>query len=322
MTRIEPVLKSYFPERTLKSVNQLSGGLINQTFRVALDDDQTFIAQKINTSVFENVAKVHSNISVLAEYLSKSGYRFEFPAPIKNESGTDSIEIGEETWRVLPFVKDTYSIHQAASKKMAFNAGACLGHFHSCLVNFPVEKLKLNLPDFHSGEFRIKQLEEAISKSNLGELEFVKQVKPEFDILRKWDQINANVPTRVAHFDPKIENFLFKNGTDEVAALIDLDTMMSGSILSDIGDMIRSFCDEELKFRDVLIEGYLSEMKERLTEVETRFLKFSGSALSLMQAVRFLTDHLNGDMYYQTEYEGQNLERAEQQFALYQQLHS
>ena len=175
------------------------------------------------------------------------------------------------------------------------------------------------------GELRINQFNGARAKCISGNIDLVEEIQNHFHVLEKWDEILQSVPTRVAHFDTKIENFLFKNGTEEVAALIDLDTLMPGSILSDVGDMIRSFCDDRLglpnlQFREALLNGYVSEMKDFLSAKESASLHLSGSALTLMQALRFLTDHLNGDKYYQIEHKDQNLERARRQFSMYLQL--
>lgn len=316
------VSTSFFPSRSLSDSKRLSGGLINQTFLITLDNGLQFVAQKINTEVFKDIMSVHFNIDLVADHLAKSDYRFVFPSPIVNAEGDSLFVDSNSTWRVLPFVRGSYSTGRVISTQMARNAGWALGHFHLNLLNFSNDRLKTTIPDFHSGRLRIAQYKEALktSKSELPDL--AKRIVNHFQVLEEWDAIVSQVPRRVVHFDTKIENFLFQNDTEEVAAIIDLDTLMTGSILSDVGDMIRSFCDEDLNFREPLLEGYLSEMGKHLSEAETTSLKFSGSALALMQCVRFLTDHLNGSQYYQTEYEGQNLDRAQQQFALYEDLHS
>ncbi len=107
---------------------------------------------------------------------------------------------------------------------------------------------------------------------------------------------------------------------DDVVALIYLDILMLGSILSDVGGLIRSFCNEKMRFRDLLVEGYPSEMSGYLTNVETISLTFSGLAIALLQTIRLLTDRLNGKIYQLVDFKGQNLEQAAQQFNLYQNL--
>lgn len=321
MTIIEQVVEAYFPGCSVRSEKPISGGLINQTFQVNLNDGREFIIQKVNSDVFSDIDAVHQNIRTVANHLEESGYRYEFPGPM-NADDKSWIKTEDGTWRILSFVSKSYSVKNPTSMEMAHNAAKCLGHFHACTIDLDPEKLQITIPDFHSGALRIDQLKNAAGKSDQTEIGLVGEIYNHLHVLKDWDKINSETPTRIAHFDTKIENFLFKDGTDDVAALIDLDTIMPGSILSDVGDLIRSFCDEDLQNRDAILDGYLLEMEEHLTEHEKTFLKFSGSALTLMQAVRFLTDHLNGDNYYLTEYEGQNLDRAKQQFALYQRLNS
>lgn len=322
MTPIESVLQHFFPHSSVKTAEPTSGGLINQTFRVELEDGQVLIVQKINTKVFKNPEEIHRNIDIVGKHLLDTPYPYAFPIPIKTENNSSFIEFENEVWRVMPLVVDSYSVQKPTSLKMAKNAGKCLGQFHVSTRDLDPSKLSVTIPDFHSGVLRIDQFEHAVRESDQTGLKLVGEIYKHLHTLQGWDDICSEAPTRIVHFDTKIENFLFNNGTEEVAALIDLDTIMPGSILSDIGDMIRSFCDEDLKYRKALLEGYLSEMKHHLSEHENSFLKFAGCAITLMQAVRFLTDHLNGDVYYQIQYEGQNLDRAEQQFALYLQLHS
>ena len=325
MTPIESVAEKYFPNVAIKSVVPVSGGLINQTFRTQLADDRTFIVQKVNTDVFKCLDDIHQNIYIVGKYLSSKPYPFEFPMPIKTKTGNTFIELDDEHWRILPFVKASYTVQKPTSLEMARNAGSSLAQFHASTIDLDSSRLAVTIPGFHMGELRINQFNGARAKCISENIDLVEEIQNHFHVLEKWDEILQSVPTRVAHFDTKIENFLFKNGTEEVAALIDLDTLMPGSILSDFGDLIRSFCDDRLglpnlQFREALLIGYLSVMKGFLSNKEIASLRLSGSALTLMQALRFLTDHLNGDKYYQIEHNGQNLERARRQFSLYLQL--
>ena len=148
-------------------------------------------------------------------------------------------------------------------------------------------------------------------------------------ILIEWDKICRTLPTRVIHYDAKINNFLFEKNTNKVIALIDLDTLMPGCVLSDIGDMIRTYSNtlgEESK--DIskvtcnknIVDAILNGFKDSLTIMETKYLNFGVLAITFMQAVRFLTDFLNNDIYYKTDYENQNLVRANNQYKLYQSL--
>jgi thiamine kinase-like enzyme len=137
---------------------------------------------------------------------------------------------------------------------------------------------------------------------------------------------------RVTHHDTKISNVLFDK-KEEAICVIDLDTVMPGYFISDVGDMVRTYVSpvsEEEKdfdlitvrkdFYRAIVEGYAKEMKDELTEMETRHFFYAGQFMIYMQALRFLTDHLNNDVYYGAKYEGQNFVRANNQFILFQRL--
>ena len=196
----------------------------------------------------------------------------------------------------------------------------------------PVEELHITLPDFHNGSFRLQQLKEAIFSSNkhrLGQAKnLISSIYKEQKVLIYFDDLNNILPKRVVHFDAKISNFLFEQNTNNVKAIIDLDTLMPGTVLSDVGDMIRTYSNllgedhkevkkiyADQKIIKSIITGFMS--KADLSDLEKENLYFSGQALSLMQCVRFLTDYLNGDSYFKTMFLDQNLIRAENQWRLY-----
>jgi len=145
-------------------------------------------------------------------------------------------------------------------------------------------------------------------------------------ILNKWDEVCNSLPKRVIHYDTKINNFLFEKKTDKVLALIDLDTLMPGCVLSDIGDMIRTYSNtlgeeskdiSEVTCNKDIVAAIVNKFKDSLTLREIEYLIFGGLAITFMQSVRFLTDYLNNDIYYKTNYENQNLVRAENQWRLF-----
>jgi Ser/Thr protein kinase RdoA (MazF antagonist) len=160
--------------------------------------------------------------------------------------------------------------------------------------------------------------------------ELINSIQNSQNVLQKFDKLNAELPIRVVHFDAKINNILFDKTTNKAKAIIDLDTLMPGTVLSDIGDMIRTFSNtlgEESKNIDGvkadieiiqnIINGFLSSCKNILTNEEKDNLLFSGKAITLLQCIRFLTDYLNNDSYYKIVYPEQNWIRAQNQWALY-----
>ena len=215
------------------------------------------------------------------------------------------------------------------------SAASCLGEFYHHLSDFNTKSLSITLPNFHHGNWIIKQFEEALLNSEKARLLSIKalisEVEKELPILNKWDEVCNSLPKRVVHYDTKINNFLFDKTTEKVLALIDLDTLMPGCVLSDIGDMIRTYSNpvgEESKEIDKvvcnmeIINTIIQEFTKKVVlgkeEIENLF--FGGMAITFMQCVRFLTDYLNGDSYYKTSYKDQNIVRSKNQWTLYKSL--
>jgi len=215
------------------------------------------------------------------------------------------------------------------------SAASCLGEFYHHLSDFNTENLSITLPNFHHGNLIIKKFEEALLNADQERLlltkSLINEIEKELPILNKWDQVCNSIPKRVIHYDTKINNFLFDKTTDEVLALIDFDTLMPGCVLSDIGDMIRTFSNpvgEESKeiikvvcnmeIINTIIQEFTKKVALGKKEIENLF--FGGMAITFMQCVRFLTDYLNGDSYYKTSYKDQNLLRAKNQWVLYKSL--
>ncbi|MDA9808773.1 aminoglycoside phosphotransferase family protein [Flavobacteriales bacterium] len=215
------------------------------------------------------------------------------------------------------------------------SAAICLGEFYHLLSDFNTENLSVTLPNFQFGNSITKKFKEALLNGNQERLLLTRSLINEFEkelpILNKWDEVCNSLPKRVVHYDTKINNFLFDKKTDKVLALIDLDTIMPGCVLSDIGDMIRT-CSNTVGEESKEIEKVVSNLeiinaiiqaftnKVALQKEERESLFFGGMAITFMQCVRFLTDYLNGDSYYKTSYKDQNLVRAKNQWALYKSL--
>jgi len=211
--------------------------------------------------------------------------------------------------------------------------------FTAAFDDFNVGMLKETIPDFHNLSHRYRQFEEALQ----GELyERMPKAMPLIDELKKrerykffYEEIADSVefPKRVMHHDAKIANILFSKTTGKVICPVDLDTTMPGYFFSDLGDMIRSMscsADENntdfdnlgirKKYYEAIIEGYMSIMEKQLTLPEKKYIHYSGLLIIYMQSLRFLSDYLNGDVYYKTIYPEQNFDRAKNQLTLLQRL--
>ena len=323
----QSLLSNFGLKESIVSLKRVESGLINSTF-VLNSKTNSYILQSINTNVFSNYEKGLENILTVGNWLKMKNYSYLFPLPIKSKY----LKVENEVWRLMPYVKNSISYNQVPSLYHVKSAANCLGEFYHLLSDFNAENLLITLPNFHNGEFIIKKFEEALTSGDSKRLLFAKpiinEILSELPILKKWDNVCNSLPTRVVHYDTKINNFLFDKKTDEVLAIIDFDTLMPGCVLSDIGDMIRTYSNpvgeeskeiEKVVCNKEIINLIIKEFakKASLEKKEKENLFFGGQAITFMQCVRFLNDYLNGDSYYKIIFQSQNLIRAKNQWALY-----
>ena len=332
LIEIDKIVKQFIPNEDVIVFSIIDKGLINQTFVVSVGKINTkqFILQSINTAIFPLYKKGLENIILVKKELLKTNFVYSFPTPIQDKY----ICIDDVVWRMFPFIEGSVCYKKIKDKEQAFEAAKCLGNFYTSLTNFDAEQLHITLPDFHNAAFRFKELQEAIKTASTKRLNKAKDIITAINkgqhVLHKFDKLNAELPKRAVHFDAKISNFLFDNKTGKAKAIIDLDTLMPGTVLSDIGDMIRTYSNvlgEESKaialvqgdteIIEHIIDGFLSVSGNMLSAAEKDNLEFSGKALAIIQCIRFLTDYLNNDNYYKVSYSNQNWVRSQNQWALY-----
>ncbi len=320
------------------TIDKLSSGLINTTYKITYNN-QIFILQKINAFVFKKPQLIADNINLLATYLRKSHPDYLFVAPIKTENDLSIIcNKGKEYFRLFPFVKKSHTIDVALNPQQAYEAAKQFGAFTQKLSGFNCSSLKITLPNFHNISLRYQQFEIALLKGNKKRLQeaasTIGLIKSYKNIVEDFEKIktDSDFKIRVTHHDTKISNVLF-DANGKGLCVIDLDTVMPGYFISDVGDMLRTYVspanEEEkdfskIKIREGYVEaimnGYLSEMENELSKKEKQFFIFAGKFMVYMQALRFLTDFLNDDVYYGSKYEGHNLVRAKNQLVLLQQF--
>ena len=333
----EQVLSSY-GINTASIIQPHGSGLIHNTWKV-YDQSKDYILQKINHKIFKEPQYIANNIQAIASWLeiNHPGYFFVAPVETKNDGSLLHVP-GQGYFRLFPFVKNSYTYNIVQFPQQAFEAARQFGLFTRMLKDFPVKNLKTTIPDFHNLIYRYEQFKQAIQNGNSLRME---ETKKEIHFLRSHDHIvstyqkivsNKQFKIRVTHHDTKISNVLFdKSGKG--LCVIDLDTVMPGYFISDVGDMMRTYlspvseeekdfdkiCTREDYFRAIL-QGYLQEMKTELSSVEIQHFVYAGMFMIYMQALRFLTDYLNNDSYYGSSYEGHNFIRAKNQVILLERL--
>jgi Putative homoserine kinase type II (protein kinase fold) len=336
----QTILQAYQLDPNRYSINPFGTGLINNTWKVSNDKDKSYyLLQRINTSVFKKPEDIANNIRLIADYLQKYHKDYLFVSPLKNKSGEDFVMDKEYGYfRLFPFLTNSHSLNVITAPMQAYEASRQFGLFTRLLSGFDLSTLKNTLNDFHNLTLRYKQFKEALEKGNKERINkcstIISFLKSQHQIVDVFESIKTDYDfkLRVTHHDTKISNVLF--GPDQKAiCVIDLDTVMPGYFISDAGDMMRTYLSpvsEESKeldkievreeYFEAIVKGYLSEMNKELNEFEKDHFVYAGKFMIYMQALRFLTDYLNDDIYYSIKYEDQNLVRATNQICLLQKL--
>ena len=316
------------------SVKPFGSGLINNTWLIC-EKENEFILQRINQHVFKNPFAIATNIHLVCDHFKQNHPGYLFPCPRKTVAGDNMTFIENEGYfRIFPYIKNSHTVDVVNSPSQAYEAAKQFGRFTNLLSGFPVDQLKITLPDFHNLPLRYSQFETAIKEGNKERIKqsaaMISFLEDQQEIVSISEQIckNPDFKKRVTHHDSKINNVLFDDNNKGLC-VVDLDTVMPGYFISDFGDMMRTYLspvsEEEkdiskIEIREeyfkAIAEGYLSEMEKELTTVEKRYLVYAGKFMVYMQALRFLTDYLNNDIYYGSKYEGQNFIRANNQVSL------
>ncbi len=310
-------------------------GLINKTYSVKTTNGD-FILQSINHNVFKSPISIDANINAIGTYIKQTNPDYLYTHLIPTLQGNTLIEWEGGYYRAFNKIEG-YALSVLDNKKQVEEAAKQFAKFTYVLKDFDANSLKDTLVQFHDLNYRYQQFSEAIQKGNTQRIE---QSQNEIKLLLSFKNYVATynnfiqhkeVKKRVTHHDTKISNVLFNNFDQQERAIcvIDLDTTMSGYFISDVGDMCRTcLCpvsEEEKDLNKIWVDGekwhslktgYLQYMKDELSNVEIDHFIFGGQFLIYMQALRFLTDHLNNDSYYGAIYEGQNYQRTLNQIRL------
>jgi Ser/Thr protein kinase RdoA (MazF antagonist) len=321
-----PVLASVF-----------GNGLINHTWKLQYGSED-YILQTINLLVFPDPWAIASNIDAIAQYLFEQHPEYLFVRPKKTKAGDSMIMVNGVYFRIFPFVKDSHAKLVLETPEQAFEAARQFGLFTKNLAGFNCSQLKTTLPRFHDLVLRDQQFLDAMEHGNqeriAGAKDIIEKLVTYRFITHRFEQIirNPNFKIRPTHHDTKISNVLF-DSQDKAICVIDLDTLMPGYFISDLGDMMRTYLcpvseeegdyakiDIRKEFYQSVINGYCSEMGTELSKDELEAIPYAGQFMVYMQALRFLTDYLNNDVYYGSKYPRQNLIRAGNQLVLLEKL--
>jgi thiamine kinase-like enzyme len=316
------------------TIDRIGSGYIHHTFK--LTGKRSYILQRVNKNVFKEPEIIASNLRVASDYLKRQQPNYLFLTGIKTLEGKEmTYDIEGFPWRLFPYFENTFTVDKVVSEREAFSAAAEFARLTRYLDGVDTSLFKASIEKFHDLSLRFEQFECSLKQAapdRLSEAEDVIQKSKDFAYLVKEYETLINsgrLKLRITHNDTKINNILFDGTTKQAVCAIDLDTLMPGYFIYDMGDMIRTFVSpvdeeerdlEKISLRptiyEALVKGYLSQLNDVLSTEEKLAIPFSGMMMTYIMALRMLTDFLNGDIYYQIRYKDQNLIRAKNQFRL------
>lgn len=332
-------------------VKPFGEGHINETYAVYMptengEDEFDYILQRVNNNVFKDPAGVMENIFSVTEYL-RDVIRKEGGNPdretlscIKTKKGDTYFEDSEgQPWRSYHYIANSVCYQMVEDPEQFYQSGSSFGHFLKQLGDYPASSLKETIPNFHNTVKRFEAFEFALKRDIKNraytckkEIQFVLDRKDDCSVLVN-QQEKGILPLRVTHNDTKLNNILFDADTGKGLCIIDLDTIMPGLAANDFGDSIRfgaaTAAEDEkdldkmhfdIHLYEMYTKGYLKETKDVLTTEEAASLPWGARLMTLECGMRFLTDYLQGDTYFKTNYSEHNLVRARTQFRLVEEM--
>lgn len=343
---LNEVLFKYDFKGEILKVCPYGNGHINGTYCVVVHGENEvntkYILQRINSKVFNRPKELMENIERVTDYMkeiikSRNGDVLRETLNIlKTKSGENYFSDSKgEVWRCFYFVKDTFCLEKVENSKQFYETGRSFGKFVRDLNDFPIDILHETIPKFHDTVKRINDLKKAIDENKVGRVHLVEKeinflLKRENDCSYLVDKINKGIlPMRVTHNDTKLNNILLDKESGKGICIIDLDTVMPGIAAYDFGDAIRfgattALEDEkdtskmhfDMELFKEYSRGYLSVAASVLSKEEIKALPWGARIMTLESAIRFLTDFINGDVYFKVHRESQNLDRARTQIKL------
>jgi Ser/Thr protein kinase RdoA (MazF antagonist) len=338
------VAEQFAPYTQVISVHEFGNGNINDTYLVTIDTDlpeeKQFVLQRINTQVFKQPKLIMQNMRAFTEHMRRrardEGHQWEMPRVIPACDGLDFyMDPDGNFWRAISYVHGARSFETIKDAALAREVGYALGTFQYLISDLPTDKLADTLEGFHIMPRYLQNFNRAFShngfKSNAEVkycLNFIEQ-RREFAHILENAREQGKLHLRPVHGDPKVNNVMIDEVTGRAISLVDLDTVKPGLIHYDIGDCMRSGCNplgeeteqwEAVQFDPeigaAILEGYLTQARNFLTEADYDYLFDSIRLLALELGVRFFTDYLDGNVYFKVKHPQHNLQRALVQFKL------
>lgn len=342
---ISNIIEKFDIESKVLKIETNTQGHINNTYIITTESGKKYTLQKINTKVFHHPDQVMANIEKVTTHIKSKIQDLKTPEKrclnivYSKERLPFVVENNENYYRCYDYIDNVKTYQKLNNSQQAYLLGQAISSFQSLLSDLDGSTLYETIPNFHNMNNRYRLLDHAVKTNPFNR---VSEVEEELDFLYKnkdrgnilWNGMkNGTLLTRVTHNDTKINNILFSLDGKEALCVIDLDTIMPGTLLFDVGDMVRTatstaeedttkpetmHCNPELY--GALMSGYLSKASSFITKEEKELLFESGRNMTQIMAVRMLTDYIIGDVYYHIDRPKQNLDRTRAQIALMKDL--
>jgi Ser/Thr protein kinase RdoA (MazF antagonist) len=347
LAALQAVAEAFALPAPVAQIEPLGHGNVNATYRVHLSGEGqgSTVLQRLNTAVFRQPRLVMANIEAVAAHVERrlaagnpdpEGRPWRMPVVLRGRQGGEPwLEQDGEFWRMLTYLEGTRSVEAIEGPEQAREIGAALGLFHALIHDLPAEQLADSLEGFHITPAYLEQYQRVLEASTVercGRCEeaiaFVAERQHRAGVLEEA-LAAGRLQLRPIHGDPKINNLLLCEHSGRAVALIDLDTVKPGLVHYDIGDCLRSACNPhgeetsdldavhfDLALAEAVLQGYLGVARGFLSEADLQAIPDAIALLPFELGLRFLTDHLAGNVYFRTSRAGQNLDRALVQFRL------
>ncbi len=345
ITNFDNILDKFLIDGELISCEPYGFGHINRTYLAIYNQNgkqKRYIVQQINSKLFDPVEHLMSNIELVTEFARKK-IKAEGGDPdresltiIRTKDNKTFYKKDEESYfRVYIFIENTVVLQTVTNDKDFYYSAIAFGNFTKLLAECDASKLYEILPNFHNTVVRFENFKKALNADIMGR---AKDCKEEIDFIMSREHYyskivdkiaSGEIPLRVTHNDTKLNNVLLDDKTGEPVAVIDLDTIMPGSLCYDFGDSIRFGCNpasedekdlSKVNFRfdlyKIYLQGYLEAVGDGITKAEKDNLALGAIMMTIECGMRFLADHLEGDTYFKTAFPGHNLDRCRTQLKL------
>ena len=337
MSEILEALGGYEFFSPIDTVEKINGGNVNVSYKITSADGEKYVLQKINRAVFPDVDALMENVLRVTEKLSafKAEKTLDKMRVLNikfTREGRSFLKNANGCYRVYDYVKNSAS-SVLRGARASYGAGNAFGNFITIMNTEPLPQLNCVLKDYHNAPARLARLAESYKKAPFSRKNKAKEVAEYLfskeRTVRKFHSSAGSFPKRIIHNDTKINNVIFDAASGEAVGVFDLDTVSYGLISDDFGDGTRSIAGPEKEDENDLeaacinaenyfafADGFLSGVSRYITDGEREILPRATLVITLELAARFLTDYLEGDAYFRTEYPEQNLARAKCQAAL------